>query len=284
MSPQNVQNAIQLLEAIDPADEFAYEKAILAFLTIRQLPICLTVSPKGIDVTRARTHDNDDFFASKGEISLAPVSYVKSFARCNRPFQSRFYCALDIATSYMELVNYWAEKSNPGDKLFVTSGLWAIRQSVTSLIISTPDPAKRLSAYDHECGQILDAFLANYSGDFLEANKILYEYLFDKFRKPANHDPKTYIITTAYCNLALTQSELKQQKVHAIYYPSVPFMGQGVNLCLSPDFIVSGNIELIHAIRCEMTVEIGNAGKYNFKETGAVECKVVDPTSGTIQW
>mgnify|MGYP003672024342 FL=1 len=39
MTVENVKKAITLLEAINPENEYAYEKAVLAYLTIGRLPV-----------------------------------------------------------------------------------------------------------------------------------------------------------------------------------------------------------------------------------------------------
>ena len=36
-------------------------------------------------------------------------SIYKMVCKCNRPFQSKFYCSENRPTSFMELVEYWAE-------------------------------------------------------------------------------------------------------------------------------------------------------------------------------
>ena len=41
MTVSNVNSAIEKLEAINPNEEYAYEKAILAYLTIKKLPVLL---------------------------------------------------------------------------------------------------------------------------------------------------------------------------------------------------------------------------------------------------
>lgn len=284
MTLQNVQNAIQRLEAIDPVDEFAYEKAFLAFLTIKQLPVCLVTLDEGISLFRTRTHETDNFFTSISDISIAPNFVTKSFARCNRPFQSRFYGSFDRATSYMELVGYWTESRNAGDKIYVTIGAWETRKSLVSIVVSTPDAAKRLSDYDKKYGAILDGYLKQIDSALVDGTKLFYEYMFEVFRRPANRDPKTYFLTTAYCNMALTQCSLENQKVDAVFYPSVPFGGQGVNLCINSAFIQAGGVELVHAMRNEMTVGVNTSSKHTFTETGVNQCTSVDSTGGVINW
>ena len=218
MTVDNVILAIEKLEAIDPREEYAYEKAILAYLTIQKLPILLHELPAGIPIFRTRTYEKNDFFKTIADISITPKPFIKDFARCNRPFQSKFYCSENRPTSYMELVENWAETKNVGEKVYLTVGRWVFKKSLTAIIVTTPDQENRISEFDKYHGSAMEIFIGNCEPDIREASTILYRYLFEKFRKPAKHDPKTYIITTAYCNLALSDSD---NKANGIYYPSV---------------------------------------------------------------
>lgn len=239
MTLTNLTPAIQRLEAINPLDEYAYENALLAYLTIKQLPIFIYEIPEGQKICRTRTHDTNDLFQTVKDISTPPYQVIKDFARCNRPFQSKFYGAETRPTSFMESVENWAETKEFGETLYVTTGLWITKKSLFSIIVTTPDIENRTSEFDKHHGKALDDFIGKYEGEFKEAMIIFYRFLFDRFRKPAKHDPLTYIITTAYCNLALAQTK---GQANCIFYPSVPFSGQGVNFAINADFIKYENI------------------------------------------
>ncbi|MBP8993886.1 MAG: RES domain-containing protein [Bacteroidales bacterium] len=281
MTVENVKSAIEKLEAINPSEEYAYEKAILAYLTIKKLPVLLYEIPAETIIFRTRTHETNDFFNTVSDISITPNQFIKWFARCNRPFQSKFYCSENRPTSFMELVEYWAETKNFGEKVYATIGRWKLKKSLTSIIVTTPDKDNRISEFDKEHGAAMETFIGNCEQEIREATTVLYRYLFDKFRKPAKHDPKTYIITTAYCNLALSHS---QGQAKGIYYPSVPFAGQGVNFAINSDFATFDNLELTHIIRNEMSIAENENGKHSFTETAIAEATKIDITNNLIEW
>jgi hypothetical protein len=281
MTVNNVQESISLLDALNPSDPYAYEKALLAFLKIKKLPVLLNEIPKGTILFKSRTHKNDVLFTEINEISFPPEQVVVNFARCNRPFQSKLYCSENRITSFAELVEYWSEDTLPGDKLFVTIGRWILKNPIQAILVTTPDSQKRISQYDKIHGSILDSFLNKYQGEFKEANILLYRYLFEKFRKPAKNDRKTYIITSAYCNLS---SAFAKGQSNGIHYPSVPFNGDGDNYCLEPEFINPKNIDLTHVIRNEFTVYLNEAGKHGFLETGIKEATFIDYNNNIINW
>jgi hypothetical protein len=281
MTVDYVNSAIEKLEAINPIEEYAYEKAILAFLTIKKLPVLLCDIPAKTIIFRTRTHERNDFFKTIGDISTTPNQFVKGFARCNRHFQSKFYCSENRPTSFMELLENWAETKNFGDKVYVTIGRWVLKNPLTTIIVTTPDKENRISGFDKYYGSAIDTFIGNCETENQETTTILYRYLFDKFRKPAKHDLKTYIITTAYCNLALTRL---MGKADAIYYPSVPFVGQGVNFAINSDFATFDNLELTHIMRNEISISENENKKHSFIETAISQATKFDTTNNLIEW
>jgi hypothetical protein len=281
MTVQNINNVIAELEAIDPSEEYAYEKTILAFLKIKNFPVLNYEIPAGSIVFRSRTHEENNFFKNVSDISLTPNSFVKSFARCNRPFQSKFYCSENRPTSYMELLNNWVATKNYRDKIYVTIGRWELKETLSTIIITTPEKEKRISNFDKAHGAAMDTFIENCKPEIREATATLYGYLFDKFRSSASSNPQIYIITTAYCNLALSHLN---DKANGIYYPSVPFTGQGVNFAISSDFVKKGNMELTHVFRNEIGISENENKKYHFKETEIKQAISQDMASDLIVW
>lgn len=281
MIVDNINSAIEKLEAINPTEEYAYEKAILAYLTIKKLPVLLYDIPIGTIIFRTRTHETNNLFKTVADISITPNPFVKNFARCNRPFQSKFYCSENRPTSFMELVENWAETKKFGEKVYVTIGRWELKKALTTIIVTTPDKDNRISEFDKYHGAEMEKFIGNCEPEIREATIILYRYLFNKFRKPAKHDPKTYIITTAYSNLALT---LSMGKAAGIYYPSVPFAGQGVNFAINADFATVENMDLTHVIRNELSVSENENNKHSFIETEKKEATKFDTSNNLIEW
>ncbi|SNR25012.1 RES domain-containing protein [Flavobacterium sp. ov086] len=279
MTVEKVKNVIEKLEAINPENEYAYEKAVLAYLTIGRLPVLLYDIPEKSVFFRTRTHEKDDLFQSISEISITPNHFVKNFARCNRPFQSKFYCSENRPTSFAELVEYWSETKEVNDKVYVTIGRWQLTKPFRGIIVTTPDKENRVSEFDKEHGAVMETFIEQSDLEMREAIILFYRFLFEKFRKSSKHDPKTYIITTAYCNVALAHSE---GKADGIYYPSVPFGGQGVNLAINSEFIK--NLELTHVLRNELTVSKNGNDKHEFTETGKIDASSFSFAQNLIQW
>lgn len=278
---ENVEKAIASFESIDPDNEFAYEKAVLTYLTIKFLPIFIVDMPAETTLFRSRTHERDTLFDQISEISIAPSKVILNYARCNRPFQSKFYCSENRPTSYMELVESWIDTKKIGDKVYVTVSEWLLKCSLPFIIVTSPDKENRTSRFDQIHGKVFDTFIDQHTGETREANIIFYRYLFEKFRKSAKKDLKTYIITSAYCNVSL---HLAGEKAAGVYYPSVPFKEQGVNFCINRHYVEKGSLDLVSAARNEFTVEKNEIGKFNFLETEFRQSKELNFVNGTIKW
>lgn len=276
-----VESTIQNLERINPDNEFAYEKALLAFLKIPSLPIFVVDLPKGMPVCRSRIQDNSDLFEQVSEICMPPQNYVRNFARCNRPFQSKFYCSENRPVSYLELINYWVGKKKVGDRCHVTIGRWILKNPISAIIVTSPDRSERESEYDKIYGAALDSFLAQFSGEFLSATINFYRYLNGKFREPVKENKKIYIITTAYCNLALTYT---QNNVAAIAYSSVQDKESGINYCINADSSINANLELTHVLQNEFVIKMDSNERYCFEEVNCIEAKEIGLGDNKIAW
>jgi hypothetical protein len=202
MTTQQVQEAIHILQTIDPIAPDAYDKAVNAYKHIGKLPFFILDLPNlPINVFHTRTHETDNYFEDISEIALPPEVAVKHYARCNVPHQPVFYCSDYRPTSYLELLEYWVEEKK--DKyLYVTIGKWTIENTLKVLLVTSPYAEDRLTPYDKMHGKTFDHFINQQSGEMKVAMILLYKFLFDKFRKPAKKDPQTYIITAAYCNFS----------------------------------------------------------------------------------
>ncbi len=284
MTAQIVVNAIQQLESINPNDEFAYEEAIIKFLSIGKIPVLMDIIEANTAICRTRTHyKNELYFEKVSDIFIVPQQLVTTFSRCNKPYQAKFYGSENRPTSYLELVNNWLENFKEGDKLFVTIGEWLTLRNLCLVLITTPDKQLRNSAFDKHYGNHLDNYLGQYKD--CEKNGFIefYRYLFTKFRKDAKNDLHTYLITSAYCNLALS---LAKGKADGIFYPSVPGVPakeNGMNFALNSNIMTFSNFKLSTVIRNEMTV-IKDCNETNYKQTGLLKASSFDTFKNEIKW
>lgn len=278
ISLNKIKEAIQNLEAIDPAGADAYKSAINLYRSIKNIPFVFANTSEPIIAFKTRTHDDDVLFENISEISLPPAYLVKKFGRCNMIYQPTFYCSDFRVTSYAELLEYWVEEKTANPIIYATIGRWRFMNPVRVLIVTSPNEEDRVSGYDKTNGKQLDEFINQLDGETKDAVILFYQFLFEKFRKPAKHDLRTYIITTAYCNLAIMSGQ-----VDAIYYPSVPYGGKGVNLAFRMffDFESKATLETV----ARDTFERDDSGDLPlFKQIDFREAIEVDYANKRIRW
>jgi len=284
MNIKEVKSAIEHLERLNIEDECAYEKAILVYSTIEKLPKLTASISKGTILFRARIHKEHEeykFFEKISDISLQLSSDIESFGRCNKPGQSKFYCSIDRPTSFAELLTSLTDKKK-GNKIYVTIGRWRLKTSLSAVIVTTPDKENRICEYDQKYGSRLDNFIEQSEPDIREATVILYRFLFEKFRAgQKDKDINTYTITAAYCNSVLDHL---QSDVDSIYYPSVRLPKQGVNFAINNEFVRLENIELIGAMKNELSVDSVQNGYPSCREIGKIDAQQIDVNNNRIIW
>lgn len=276
---QNVQDCIDTLEAIDPNDPSALESAQSAFQKMGKiLYLALDLPPKLV-VFHSRTNNDDKLYEVYGDIECPKPEHVKHFGRCNFPFKPVFYCSEDRSTSYAELLQYWVEQKKD-EFLYVTISKWQIESQLRVLIVPNPDKESRTSEFDKNHGAAFDRQLEQMdNGESRDALIMFFKYIYEKMRKPAKDDLKTYIITSSYCDYALSSSK----HIDAILYPSVPFEGKGHNIAIRYDFDFTGNMTLVGVYRDKFErIDLDSIPK--FKQIELLEASNLDHEHGTITW
>lgn len=72
-------------------------------------------------------------------------------------------------------------------------------------------------------------------------------------------------------------------KAYGVYYPSVPFLHQGVNFAINGTF-AKENLELISALRNKFTISLNEGGKPVFRESEKIEAIEIDVSNNLIKW
>lgn len=275
-----LKDAINSFESLDARDELAYEQVFLVFNVLKNVPFFVNTMKNTFNVYRTRTHQNPELISNISELSCPQRNYVNAFARCNRPHQSIFYCSENRPTSYMELIEYWAETKKFGDELCVTVTNWEVTTPLNLVVITSPDPNDRLSQYDKIHGEAYDKFIKDKSKEEVNYINMFFEYLFEKFRKPAKNDLKTYLITSAYTNMALL---FGNETVDGVSYPSVPYNGEGINFALNKN-VVSRKLALKSALYSKFKISENAEKKHHFFEVESKYTDNIDINKNTLIW
>lgn len=276
---ENVENVIKEIESINEQDDYAYEKILLSLTKVKQLPIFIDTIGAGTKIFRTRTHSTDTRFTNVSELSYPDKKIVPKFARCNRPYQSVFYGSENRPVSYLELVEYWVETSPFGSKFYATIGCWELTQDINAVLVLNTDSSKRTTEFEKHFGDNLDKVLARQSPEIRESSSIFLNYIDSKFSKSAKNDLKTYMVTTAYTNMALLHAK---ETAQGIVYQSVPAAKIGINMAVQPNF--ADSFKLIHVLRNGFETYENEIGKHSFIEFETIEAKQIKNDIGTIEW
>lgn len=275
-----VKSVINDLERIDPNDQFAYEKAFSIMHRIPHLPIFMTTITKGMPLFRSRPNKEVDLFKNVYEdLALTPEHFVNGFGRCNRPNQSIFYCSENRPTSYIELVESLANTHQVGETFFITVVRWEIVKPINVLIVTPIDASKRTSEFENEHGIEMDKILSRLNPDIRDASEAFINYIVEKLKSRAGVNSNIYFITSAFTNLCFTHSD----QLDGVFYPSVPFAGQGANIALRKSTFQNKVLTPITGIRNQFEVLMNGNGKKNFQDVGIFSIDSISK-DGEINW
>ena len=280
MDIQVVKESIEILRQIDFNDEYAYEKAVWNILRMVEVPILVDIIPKNYTVFRSRTHDNDTFYNNISEIGITPNKFISGFGRCNRPFQSVFYSSENRPTSYAELVESWTKSHNDGDSVYVTIGEWKLKKDANLIIVTSPNTEDRVSEFDKKYGAVIDEHISKLDSETQAAIKELYSFLFESFRNYAGDNKLIHLQTTAYSNVSLMHADAQAD---GIYYPSVPFLYQGVNFAINEAF-ANEHMELVSVMRNQLKLTKKDGEKPLFTEIESIDAKEINSEENLIIW
>ncbi len=284
---QEIREELNLIKSIDANDEQAYEKILNIFINIRFIPAFTNVFYRKLNdgksnVTfRTRTHTDTEYFNNIDEITFPPNGIVKSYSRCNRPNQSVFYSSENRPTSYMELVEYWASEKNIGDKIAVSIGMWEFQRDLNFYIIPRPKIQDRKTKEEKLYGEMYDRKMAErgFDANTKQVSDLIFEFMYREFSRPAKNDKKTYLITSAFSNLIMTNPG-----IDGILYPSVPFGGNGYNSAIKKSVVEEGSIKLIDVTKDSFTIGETANGKHHFLQYDTFSTNKINQDSGEISW
>ncbi len=274
-----LEKALHTVASLDFNDVLSYERAMLEYSKIQYLPIFQYVYPAKSPVFRTRRNTKDGYFNSISEITYPKPEYIKKFGRLNKPEQSVFYCSENRPTSYMELVEGWAEEIGFGETLTITITEWILKRDLVLVMVVNPNPHERQNKYDQYHGSGFDNVMSRLNDVQKEVAYRFFEFLSSEFYNPGKKNKATYIKTSAFSNLVMIDC-----KCDGLIYPSVPFMGEGFNIVIKPEIIDKGEIVLNSAMRSQFRAEKMENGKHNFIEIEQQHTKNIDLASGKIEW
>jgi len=224
-------------------------------------------------------------------ISEENKGLVKTFGRCNKPKEPRFYSSNNMPTACIEAITSGFTKDVAESK-YVTVGSWKIIEPLNLAHINYSE--KSLAQFlehdkerydkmikhtrnldEHNLNQIKEG-----RPDEVEYQYELYKFFADEFAKVEITEDYDYKTLNYYCDHAFDRITFDDKKTNldGILYPSVSFSYQEMNLVLHPRAM--RKIKFLSALNV-WVVYHGAGGSFEFIP---LEQNVKADSEGNLQW
>ncbi|MFR9524155.1 MAG: hypothetical protein SNH94_06250 [Rikenellaceae bacterium] len=274
----NIYSAVKELKNIDPNSMVAYEQALSIFFSI-EVPIPVYTLQSNNILFRSRVNDCANMFESIDDIKNPDCKHVKSFARCNRSYQSVFYASEHRGASYCEFAENWNQQYNISNCFNITIGAWKLIKNMDVAIIVSPQCCDRESNIERCAGKCFDNYINSVDKETREQIIAFYNYVYLTFKAPVNANPLTYVITSAFSNyIALNKN------IQGVCYPCVKSDEPSVNFAIFPEFVNNEWMMLYQVAVDEFTVAEIVDGKCNFVQTGSKKCECINIEQNKLYW
>jgi hypothetical protein len=201
-----------------------YETMLEFFFNIDGLPIYFVPLRSGSNLIRARYKVANEHFDKPEEFSYPPKELVQTFSRMNRPRQSLFYASETEHACLAEMMRFWGEEFNIGDKIKVAMGKWRLTKDIKLIIIPDPDN-------ESELNQIIVRQLSSESLEF-------WSYISKKFKTTGLEEKNIYEFTSAFSNSIYLNAKRNDNSVNGFIFGSVQSPNT-LNLALDKELIDS---------------------------------------------
>ncbi len=282
----DLQNIINEIKASDPSDIYT---SILNFFSLRKPAFCkfnLTVGHRLLFRVRSHTEGDGDYFFK----NLANISYrtdypnINKFGRCNKPFESLFYCSDNEMLSFAE-VSEITRTENKKETAYHTTSVWKMNEDLLVTAIFEPDNIEinntELIDITKKCIEQIDT-----TSHPIEKEKIksLLKFVANEFTKPFSLDNNVYLFSSAVANYFLDTISTENENMDGIVYPTcigeAKIRNLGLNHVFRTDLVGFGKkIEFIDAYRSRMDKK-----GFEYFETERVGLKRANKFTGEIIW
>ena len=198
-----------------------YNDFLNYFLSI-QIPILETRLAISQTIYRARYSEPDTSLNEYSEYIYPPSN--NSFSRIGIPGDIWFYGSDNKIACIAEMLPFWYNNFELGSSIKVSFGFWQIRQPVNVLVI--PDLELK--------NEIAKAMKLNER--YSEIDRKFWNYISPYFYESTKTNPNIYKLTSALISSLIIRSELTDNKIDGIAYPSVQHR-EKTNVALKPSVI-----------------------------------------------
>jgi len=232
----NISQLEESFKKIDLNADYAFELLVSYFLDLDELPIFSC--PLNIEYPLYRTRKNVNCcnFDTISDLSYPPKCLIKEFSRANKPLQSFLYLSDNIETNFTELMPHWLKEIPVGDIIFLTTGVWQIKQTINVAIILDLENQKMAENFPFQ------------KFTLSEDDQNFFKFINSFFKQIGYNNNNIYKVTSAFCNTLLVYDRFNVKKLDGILYTSV-HNPNGWNIALLPEVVESKKIVFMSAIK-----------------------------------
>lgn len=233
----DIEKLIASIEKTYTSSSLIYESMLEHFLNLDGLPFYYVPLKRGSYLIRARYKNANLHFEKPEEFSYPPSEYVCNFSRLNRPRQSLFYASETENSCFAEMIRFWGEEFNLGDKIRVGLGKWRLKEDIKVIIVPDPDNKSELNI--------------NTVNRLKPLELEFWRYISEKFKTTGLDDKNIYEFTSAFSNALYLNGKKQDKSVGGFIYSSVQ-SPENLNLALNKELVDSDilNLEQIAEMQC----------------------------------
>lgn len=232
---EDVKHLCEKIEALmklyrDNDHELLYEKTMHELTKVNFSSIFMNIN--NLPLYRVRLNEESNILFDKiKDIYHAPIKYVSSYGRVNKPGQSMFYCSEISSNCDLELLHDYLLKNDIGHERLATYFEWSIQKDLNLLVLAIAPSHREISngfTLRNDCFK----FVKSEPTAEQETYSNFYKVTSNFFLKNAKKDYSVYVVCSAIANYFTLQFP----NINGLIYPTVQG-NTGYNIVLRPHTI-----------------------------------------------
>lgn len=241
--------------------EYSKNRSIKSYELIKeiiykyQFPFPTFTIPIGKILYRGRTHNsNEIYFEDLNEFTnIKDIEKIQNYGRANEPRQSIFYCSDNQITAYFEVSKISRQICKPKFE-HTTMGVWSIQKDLRVGLIPINSEIKGLNIIAKNIYNTYDSLTKDFSLKGIEIPVKLLDFISNEFLMDAKNIESNYVLSCAFANYMYDTKGYdsffeRDTELDGIFYSSVQYKDEGMNLALKPEVVENHKIKLIHAFK-----------------------------------
>lgn len=261
---------ISVIENTYQPSDLLYEKMFAHFTNLSGFEFQAVNLKPNSPVVRARFSESKKSLQYISDVSYPQKKHVKEFSRLNRPDQNLFYASESIDSCLTEMLPFWFDTLETGDKITVTLGLWIVKSDIKLLIIPDTENLTPLNT------KVISELKLN--------DLEFWNYISQKFKTSTRQDKNIYEFTSAFGNSLWLNAEKEKMNADGFIYSSVQ-SENNINIALNPQMVDSEKIVLTELMEKRFKrIGLNEKGLPIYRQIGKTKKGRINSLNKKINW